>query len=257
MKRIRGGSGLGDAIYQRPIAEYFVRLGEQVVVCSDHPDVFSGSGAQIEPFRRDRIDVLAHYVAGKNNANTNQWQDVCASAQIDTPLSFEWETKSLSMVEDFRRMAGGKKIVLVHGGRAPMGRVDGFGAELLPKRAAFDAVLNALRDCFLIEVGRGAELYPVRADIDMHNRTTVHDLFDLALMCDAIVGQCSFVVPLAECFDKPLLAIWAAHGMEETRHPYIKAITPKKILSKPSSRYVVDDWAVGKLQEAAHALCAV
>jgi hypothetical protein len=258
LKRIRGGSGLGDAIYQRPIAEHFVRLGEQVVVCSDQPDVFTGSCAEVQPFRRDNIDVLAHYVGGKNNPNTNQWQDVCASAGVDVPLSFQWTVKNQAMVEDFRHMAAGKPVVLVHGGRAPMARTDGFGAELLPQRHAFDAALDALQqDCFLIEVGKGTELYPLRADIDLNGRTSVHDLFDLAWMCDAVVGQCSFVVPLAECFDKPLLAIWAAHGMQANRHPYIKAITPQKILSKPTSTFVVDDWPVEQIQEVVRAFCPV
>lgn len=253
MKRIRGGSGLGDAIYQRPIAEYFVRAGEQVVVCSDHAGVFEGSGAEVQPFRRDNIDVLAHYVGGKNDTRTNQWQDVCASAGVVTPLSFSWSIKNTAMTEDFRTMAAGKPVVLVHGGRAPMARTDGFGAELLPSRQAFDTVLDALQDCFLIEVGKGTELYPLRADIDLNGRTTVADLFDIAWMCDAVVGQCSFVIPLAECFDKPLLAVWAAHGMEATRHPYVRSITPQKILSKPSSAFVVDDWQADRIQEAVRA----
>lgn len=258
MRRIRGGSGLGDAIYQRPIAEHFVRLGEQVVVCSAHADVFTGSGAEVQPFRRDNIDVLAHYVAGKQIAVTNQWQDICASAKVEVPLSFRWEVKNTAMARDFKAMAAGKPIILVHGGRAPMARVDGFGAELLPKRAAFDAALDALQgSCFLIEVGKGTEIYPVRADIDLTNRTSVHDLFDLASLADAVVGQCSFVIPLAECFDKPLLTIWAAHGMEATRHPYVRSITPQKILSKPSSKFVVDDWSTAQIQEAARAFYPV
>jgi hypothetical protein len=256
--RIRGGSGLGDAIYQRPIVDHFIGCGEEVEVCSVHSDVFIGSGAVVSEFRRSSIDVLAHYTAGKQRADTTQWQDVCNSAGVPgLVLRFEWSVQNIPLVHDLKAMAKGKPIVLVHGGRAPMARTDGFGAELLPKRAAFDAALDALEDCFLVEVGKGTELYPLRADVDLNGRTTVADLIDIAWICDAVVGQCSFVVPLAECFDKPLLAIWAAHGMEHTRHPYIKSITPQKVLSKPSSSFVVDDWDTERIQEAARALCVL
>lgn len=257
MKRIRGGSGLGDAIYMRPIVEHFIRAGESVEVCTAQADVFTGTGAQVSPFRRDNIDVLAHYVMGKQDTRTNQWQDICKSAGVAVPLAFKWEIRNRLLVDDLRAMAKGKPIVMVHGGRAPMARTDGFGAELLPKREAFDAVLDALDECFLVEVGKDAELYKLRADVDLHGRTTVTDLFDISWMCAGVVGQCSWVIPLSECFDKPLLTVWASHGMEHTRHPYIRAITPQKILSKPTSRHVVDDWSIERIHEAAHAFRAV
>jgi hypothetical protein len=258
VKRVRGGSGLGDAIYVRVIAEHLARLGHEITACSDQAEVFIGAGVEVAPFSRERIAHLAHYTQGKNDPRTTQWQDVCRSAGVgEIPLSFHWEVRNQLLVTDLKAMARGKPIVVVHGGRPPMARTDGFGAELLPKRAAFDAVLDAMQGCFMVEVGKGTELYPLRADVDLNGRTTVSDLLDIFWICDAAVGQCSFVVPLAECFDKPLLAIWASHGMEATRHPYVRSITPQKVLSKSSSRFVVDDWPIEKLQEAARAFCAM
>jgi hypothetical protein len=250
---MRGGSGLGDALYVRVIAEHFIRSGEAVTACSDQPDAFIGSGAVVEPFRRDHIDVVAHYTMGKSDQATNQWQDVCNSAGVKgVQLRIDWTVRNQTLVERVRAAAAGRRIVIVHGGRAPMGRTDGFGAELLPTASAFDAALGGLDDCFLVRVGKGQHLYQVRAHLDLSGATSVPDLLDLASICDGIVGQCSFVVPLAECFDKPLLAIWAAKGLD-TGHPYTRQITPRKVLSKPSSSFVMDDWPAERIRNAARA----
>jgi hypothetical protein len=250
---MRGGSGLGDSIYLRPLVDHFVRSGERVTVCSDHPDVFAGSGARVEAFGRNNINVLGHYVAGKQNPNTNQWQDICASAGVgaDVALRFEWTVRNAVLVDTVIRAAARQPIILVHGGRTPMGRTDGFGLELLPDRLAFDAALSMLHGCYLVRIGKGGNLYPLKVSADLCDRTSVSDLLDLASICHGVIAQCSFAIPLAEAFDKPLLTVWAANGMSEYRHPYIRSITPRKVLSKPSSQFIVDDWPVTKIVEAA------
>lgn len=253
--RIRGGSGLGDAIYVRPVVEHFVSAGERVTVCSDFADVFIGTSAEVKAFDRFNIDVLAHYTAGKRDPSTNQWQDVCHSAGIDEiALRFDWRVRSSALIDGLRADAAGRQLILVHGGRTPMGRTDGFGRELLPQREAFAAVLGALGDdCFLVRVGKGEDLYQLDVDVDLNGSTSVSDLLDIGSVCDGVVGQCSFAIPLAEVFDRPLLVVWAAHGMQHNMHPYIRQITPQKVLSKPTSSFVVDDWPVEKMQEAARA----
>lgn len=249
--RIRGGAGLGDAIYVRVIAEHFVKQGNSpVIVCSDYPGAFEGSGAITLPFDRFNIDVLAHYTVGKRDASTNQWQDICRSAGIaEIPLRFSWKPKNNQLLDRIRAEAGSRPIVLVHGGRVPMARTDGFGKELLPKREAFELVLAQLKNCFTVRFGKGADLYPLEVGVDLNGATSVTDLFDLASICDGVVGQCSLAIPLAEAFDRPLLIVWAAHGMQYNMHPYIRQITPQKILSKPTSKFVVDDWAKEKIIE--------
>lgn len=247
--RIRGGAGLGDALYIRPIAEHFVRAGNRVTVCSDYPGVFTDAGVDVVPFDRFNIDVLAHYVLGKRNPSTNQWQDICQSAGVSVPLSFGWKVKNQALIDSIRVDAAGRRIVLVSGGRAPMARTDGFGKELLPEQAVFNLLLDELSDCFTVRVGKGAEIYPLPASVDLNGATSVTDLLDLGVSCDAIVGQCSFMIPLAEVFSKPLLVAWAAHGMQANMHPYIQQITPQKVLSKPTSHFVVDDWAEKRVRE--------
>lgn len=253
MKIIRGGSGLGDSLYVRPVAEHYVRAGHRVTVKSNYPGVFIGAGAKVEPFTRIGTNVLAHYTSRKDRTDSNQWQDICHNAQVgDLPLSFKWEVQNRLLTDDLKAMARGKPIVMVNGGRPPMDRTDGYGNEMLPLRAAFDTVLAALEGCFTVEVGKGVELYPLTADVDLNGRTSPADLLDIASVASGLVGQCSFMIPLAEALDKPLLCVWAAKGLV-SRTLYIQQCTPQKILSKPSSRWVMDDWSEAQITEAAHA----
>lgn len=255
---MRGPSGLGDAIYLRVVAEHIAEQGVDLEVLNNYPDVFCGAAVTVKPFVRGmKVDIVSHYVYGKNNPGTNQFQDMCIAAKLPAtiPLRFDWKVMNRRLVDDLRTRAAGRKIIVVHGGRTPMARTDGFGAELLPLKAAFDLVLGELRDCFLVRVGKHA-LYPLAAELDLQDRTTVTDLIDIGQACDGWVAQCSFAVPLAEAFDKPLLAVWAAAGLR-AKHGYVKSITPQKILSKSSSTYVFDDWQADKIKGVARAFRGV
>ena len=254
-KRIRGGSGLGDSLYVRAVADHFVRAGEEVIVRSNFPDVFTGAGVKVEPFSRDGCNVVAHYSARKAATETNQWQDVCISAGVPgLALSFRWAVRNVSVARDIQAAAKGKPIVMINGGRWPMGRSDGYAREMLPKREAFASALAALGGCFTVEIGSGEELYPLVADLDMTNCTSVSDLIDIAAISSGMVGQCSFLIPLAEALDKPLLCVWASAGFR-SETLFIRQCTPEKLLSKSSSRWVMDDWDDDRIKEAARAFC--
>jgi hypothetical protein len=104
--RVRGGSGIGDALYVRVVAEHLVRSGKQVTAMSDYSDVFIGSGAAVEPFTRLRINVLAHYSARKPLLDTTQWEDVCDTAGVGRiPLRFDWTVRNRDLVDDLRAKA--------------------------------------------------------------------------------------------------------------------------------------------------------
>ena len=251
MKRVRGGSGLGDSIYLRPVVEYYSVL-DDVTVCTGFPDIFIGLNCKVEPFNRENIDVLAHYTGRKYAAETNQWQDICISAKvpINLPMSFKWSVQNPVLVDLIKTDAAGRPIVLVHGGRTPMGRTDGFGAELLPAAPAFDAVLDVLSECFLIRIGKGPDLYPLDVDADLNGSTSVADVLDIGSICAGVIGQCSFAVPLAEALDKPLLVVWSAAGLR-SRQPYVSSIAPNKVLSKPTSQFLVDEWLPENIEKRA------
>lgn len=236
---------MGDSFYTRVVTDYLISIGHEVCAYTFHADLFRNVPCKVERFGKLSTDVIAHYVQGKNNPLTTQWQDVCDAAGIPRiPFCFTWNIINHALVAHVREQARGRPMVLIHGGRAPMNRTDNFGIELLPEKRAFDQVQEAIyRDVLFVRIGEGKQKYAMdRVEVDLWGKTSVSDLLDIGVMCDAIIGPCSFVVPLAEAFDKPLLAIWAAAGMYHARHPYIKSITPQKVLSKPTSTFIVDDW---------------
>jgi hypothetical protein len=252
---IRAGSGLGDSFYLRSIAAEMLRGGEPVTVRSNYPDAFIGLEVKVEPFDRFGVTTLAHYTTRKLVKGSNQFQDMAISAGLgsDIPLSIDWTVRNHKLVEGLKEKADARPIVIVHGGRTPMERKDGFGAELLPSSSAFHAALAALDGCFLVQIGKAEQVYPIKADISLNGGTSVSDLMDLGKIADGFVAQVSFCVPLAEMFDKPLLVVWAADGMSPARHYYISSITPQKVLSKDTSCWVVDDWPVEQIKGATRA----
>lgn len=253
MIRLRGGSGLGDSIYLRPIVDHLERTGAAVTVLSNYSDLFIGTKAIVEPFSRKPVNVLAHYSVFRSRQSTNQFEDVCEAARLERlSLRFDWKIRNRKLISDIRAKAAGRKVILVHGGRAPFGRTDGLGMEIMPKREAFDTALFALSDCYTVRIGKGQHYYDLSTEHDLTDITTVSDMIDLACSCDGVVTQCGFPIPLAECFDKPVLVIFGAAGLA-SRHPIIKLVTPAKILCKPSSSHVVDDWTDTRIAEEASA----
>lgn len=257
MLTIRVASGLGDSVYLRAIADHLAHAGREVTALSDYPEIFAGSPCHVEPFRRTAVDIAAHYVMGKANPVTNQWQDVCRAAGVmhDIPFRFNWPAGASGQA--LRRRAAGRPVVLVQAGRTPMARKDRFGAELLPRREAVEAALEELRgECYLVAVGKAEPLYGLPVDEDLTGRTTVADLLDLFQACDAVVAQCGFAIPMAEIFDRPLLVVWAAAGLTAAEL-YVRQITPAKVLSKPTSTWAMDDWAPDAIARGARQLLAV
>ena len=256
--RVRSGRGIGDSLYLRPIVDHFVEQGRAVVALSDHPAIFHGSGATVEAFTRQGSPTVAHYTETMHHQETTQYQDMLrrAGIEISVPLRFRWTVQNRRLVDALLKQAAGRPLILVHGGRVPMQRTDDFGRDLIPKRQAFEAALDALGDCYRVRIGKAPNLYPLPVDEDLGKRTTVADLLDLATICSGMVAQCSFAVPLAEVFDKPLLAVWSASGLASST-AYIRTITPKKVLTKTTSRFVVDDWMPDRIAEAARALHSV
>lgn len=253
---IRGGMGLGDAIYLQSVARHFVETGYRPEVCTAWPDVFRPLAGKVDlsPFRRDHIDRLAHYSLRKRE-KTDQFLDMCRQAGIreDVDLRLDWVPSSTRIADDLRGL--GKPVVLVQMMREPMARTDGYGMELLPRRDALQAALDALRgQATLVLIGQGEPKERLNGiDVDLTNRLTVTGLIDLASRADAFLGFVSFIVPLAESFSKPALLVWSRRGLK-SRTEYIRTITPEKILHRASSRYVFDDCPAGEIGEAARAL---
>lgn len=254
--RVRGGSGLGDTLYVRVVAEYLAAqygANANIVAMTNFMDVFQGANVRLEPHSKTLYDVLAHYTTGRPNALTNQWQDVCNTAGIphSVPLSFKWSIGNPKLVNQLGRMANGKPIIMLNGGRPPMGRTDGYSDEMLPDKNTFEYLISSLWDsCFIVKVGKGIEHYSLSCHYDLSNNTTSADLLDIATVSGALLGQCSYMVPMAECLDKPFLGVWAERGLRSNTH-FIRQCTPQKILCKPATdRFVIDNWSRAALDNA-------
>lgn len=260
MIAIRSGMGLGDSLYLQAVVRHLALRGHMVEACSAWPDVFRPlrkKGVTVSPFRRDRIDRLAHYALRKHEP-TDQFVDCCLQAGIGEPvdLRLDWTAADAGLIATVK--ASGKPVVLVAMPREPMDRKDGYGRDLLPERRAVQAAIAALRaaGAVTVQVGKGAPLYRLDGiDIDYAGATSVCDLIDLASACDAMLGYVSFFVPLAESLDKPALFVWSRRGTQ-SKTDYIRLITPAKILHKRSSRAVFDDEPEAIIADAARALLA-
>lgn len=254
LKKIRGGSGLGDALYVQAVARHIVMTrGERLQVCCNWPDVFKPLGDRVEiaPFSRQGIAYLAHYSQRKTLTETNQFQDCCNAAGISEPVDFrlDWMLEDTALAARLR--APGKPIVVVQMPRAPMGRTDGFGAELLPDCRKIQRAIDLIGDrATKVLIGAGQNLFEFAGiDIDLSNRTTVSQMLDVASVASGFLGYVSYLVPMAESFSRPGLFVWSRRGLNSGT-PYVKSITPEKILHRESSRAVIDDCTEQELAAA-------
>jgi hypothetical protein len=252
-KTIRSGMGLGDSLYLQSVCRYFVKKKRQrLKVASAWPDVFRPLGDMVDviPFTRAGIDILAHYSMRKSIKETTQFQDCCFQAGIHDPveLKLDWTVTSTRLIDELK--AYGKPIVLVQLPRNPMGRVDGFGKELMPDCTVIQRIIDSLKDrALIVQVGAGQPLFEFTGiDVDLSNKTSVCDLLDIASAADGFLGYCSFMVPLAESFGKPALFVWSSRGLRVVE-PFIARITPAKILHARTSQFVIDDWDEEKINE--------
>ena len=230
---VRGGAGLGDALYVQSVARYLLKSGP-VEVCTHWPSVFQTLNCRVSGFRRQSIDVLAHYYSRRDCPKTTQWEDICTTAQIplDTPIHLNWE-KTSPAGDEVRELALVKPVAIVGMPRAPFDRKDGFGRELLPCSSGFRRVFSELKkDYFVVLVGLGSPTYSLgEPDLDLVNRTTVDQLFDIALEADLLVGQPSYMIPLAESLNKRALIVWSSRA-KEWSEPIVQQKHPDKIVHR-------------------------
>lgn len=256
---IRGGRGLGDALYVQGVARYFVEQGHTVGVASDYGDVFLPLRGKVEvsQFSRRGPNVIAHYTARRLSGGTTQWQDVCASAGIPkiTPLKLDWSITCPELVNELHARSSGRPNVVVQMPRYPMNREDGFALELLPNREAMQSIIYSLKSrAHIVQIGKGRSLYDLDGiDWDLGNATTVAQMIDVVYTADACLGYVSFMVPLAESLGKRAVFVWSMKGLD-SRNAYIRAIRPEKILHRPDlHKWVLDKYPVA---DDTYTLCA-
>jgi hypothetical protein len=255
MLSIRAGSGLGDSLYLQSIVRHYVEMGQKVEACSKYPEIFSQlPGVTVSPFRRNPVDICAHYSTRRSSDGTDQFEDCCINAGIpgETDFRLDWQPVDQDLVSILRRLP--RPILVVERPREPMDRKDKQGHDLLPDCRVIQKAIDRLKDrASIIQIGKGEALFHLTGiDLDLADKTTVSRLLDVASMADGFLGYVSYLVPLAESFKKPALFVWSKRGLR-SRIRFVHQITPKKILHRPSSKAIVDDCSDADLNEAVNA----
>lgn len=258
MISIRGGSGLGDAIYVQSVVRYLVEQGQSVEVCTDWREVFRPLEGRVTfaAFRRKQISRLAHYSNRRGASGTTQFEDCCIQAGVpkDIDLRLDWLPINVPLIAKLRSYR--RPIVVVQMARPPFGRSDGFGQEFLPDCRRIQQAIDLIgKRAMKIQVGAGDPQFRYSGiDLDLSNQTSVSDLIDVGYAAGGFLGQCSFIIPLAESFMKPVQLIWSRRGLN-SRHEVIRQMTPEKILHRKSSSAVIDDCSDIEMRHAIDALC--
>lgn len=248
---IRSGRGLGDNLYLQGVARYFVEKGFYPEVCTLWPDLFRPLAGKliVSPFRKLKIDKTAHYIGRKKNSETDQFTDCCIACGIPekVEIRLDWEMVNPGWAETIKGHTD-LPVVLLQLPRAPMGRLDGYGDDLLPDCRTIQHCINMMRgQAFIVQVGAGTPLFRFHGiDLDLANQTTVCDLLDLASLSSGALGYCSFIVPLAESLNRPGLFVWSQQGLR-SRNEFIRQIVPQKIFNRPSSRALMDNCTESEL----------
>jgi hypothetical protein len=251
LKTIRCGRGLGDSLYLQGVVRHLLSKGQQLTAVSDYPEIFSQLGIKVIPFTRERINIIAHYSMRRGYQETSQFKDCLLQAGITEKAEFrlDWQVQNKKLVHSLKRYR--KPIVLVQMVRPPMARTDGFGMSVLPKMDVIQSIIDKLHDtCLIVQIGAGKQLHTFNnIDVDLSDKTSIKDLLDIASQCDAMLGYPSYMIPLAESFDKPALFVWS-HKALASGDQVIRTMTPKKLLYK-DNRYVIDNWNSDKITEIA------
>jgi len=252
---VRGGSGLGDAIYLQSVARHLAR-DHDVTAHTDYADVFRPLAGRVKVghFRRDGITHVAHYSSRRRQSETTQFQDCCINARINEPvdLRLDWRQVDGGKARRYRR--DDMPLVLVQAPRAPFGnRPDCYGIELLPDFQKMQRAIDLIAArATVVQVGTGKPLYEFSGiDEDLTDRTSVIELIDLCAEADGFLGYVSYMIPMAEALKKPALFIWSHRGLL-VHDRIIKSITPDKIFHGNHCKAVFDNADDREMRNAAN-----
>jgi hypothetical protein len=234
---IKSHSGLGDGIYLHPICKHLAKK-DKIILLSNYPDIYKDLNIEVKPHKTPglHVDMRLSYVGRKPIQETNQYQDLLISGGLpDIPFEIEWKITN--------KLYKTKKVCLYPEEYKPLGREDGFGKELNIDWSIIDKLKEKYKDEIeFIKVGQGI--------------TTIIQLIDYAAQCDFSIAPVGHLLSLSEIFNKPILTIFSRRGLSSS-NPFIFNITPKKVLCKNTSKYIIDDYKfeniINKFEEVKNA----
>lgn len=242
--------GLGDAIYLRAIVFYLLGLKEQVTVYTPWPMVFDDLPVTVRSMREmDEAKDLRPVAYSRKGSgpvldlSLDQFRRGCLRAGFPDFIGLQmfWKVRNKALLKDIRNKAKGRKIFIYQ----PVKLSNNPYQEVLrPDVKAFNGFVDKHKDYFRIKIGSLAYLAADSAkapcDLDLIGQTSVHDVFDLASIADAIFCEPCFLVVLAEAMDKPFTCMFARKGLESDMDT-VSDITPARIFNKPHLATAVYD----------------
>lgn len=206
MKRIRGLSGFGDAIYLRVALEWLLKnKPDDYIVLNDFPAVFQDLPVKIQKFNRGIIvDYDFSYLKGKGNLTTTQFEDMILNAGL-SPIEFISQLKN-------RQLSNQTIVIPLYEG---FGQKNSFYNILVPKVNSFTNLVNTYNNIKYLEQKK----YDFMELIDIFNKAKL------------VICQVGWGIPLAEMLDTPLLVCFNQDSLKCGR-VFANTITPQKILEK-------------------------
>ena len=77
--------------------------------------------------------------------------------------------------------------------------------------------------------------------------TTIDELFDLFNSADMVITQIGWTLAMAEILNKKLFVFFSGRGLKSKDY-FFRTITPRKVITKRTSSYCIDDWSSKKIQ---------
>jgi hypothetical protein len=241
---IHGSLGLGDAIYLYPVVKYFINCGtDNVSIVTRYPQIYAGlkcktiSLAEIDAIDSPYLDC--HASARTCFPGTNIYEDTLIMAGITErpfpPLAFEYAGKPYLF-------NASKKVCVIRNPTTPTGGEED-AKVLIPKIGVFQNIINSFSNSvFFVTVGwqKNINMRLGGVDLDLSDVRDLTEYFGILDGADIILTQPGHCVPIAEALDKKLFVVFAGDGLKSMEKRF-RFTTPKKILTRPESRWCIDD----------------
>lgn len=248
MIRINSPKGLGDAIHLRAIVLHLLERGEEIEVYTGWPEVFTGlpvvlrTHEQIADHDQIRHAMACLHCCIPEIMGMSLFQNACRQAGIVEPvaLRMDWKVKDGKRIRRIKARAAGKPILLYQ----PVKKANNAQqAELRPDRDAYRAYLQGMKGYFRIKVGNAAFTIDdprLPVDLDLFNKTTVSEVFDIATIADCFFSEDSYIQVIAQAMNKPVTWMFARKG-ESSAFSRSRNARPSRMIHRTDLVTVVYD----------------
>lgn len=228
-------NGLGDQLQAIPVVKEMLRKSkEDITVVTKYPRLWDNICPTI-PFKPGvKKDKRISYIQRRPIQETTQFQDVCIEAGIKPiELKIDWRIKNWRLINQIKEDAflkGKEKVCLYKPIDIPCGQGEDAKEmffDLMPRENVIDEIIEGNDDIHFVNI----------KDFD----TSVGDLIDVAFSVDIMLGQIGHFAPLSEAVNTKSFIIFPSKG-RNSKYDFVKYLTPKKIINKPTTVCVYDDY---------------